>query len=246
MLQEPVEAMVERAVGSLMTTPISEDGKLEQMVDNLSHAFKIQTAAVEVYLRGIEKILSPCLPLQFLNWVLLQRPKFYEDSTGLFHSLFRDEMGASSEQIKSLLEFKTIFQLSSSSQQGGIEIDKGDTKTTNNNGSNNCENNNINRNNNSNPNRDHAHNNTTNNHNNNTTNNHNNNTTNNHNKSSQSVSDESLMNSFIQFYQLVKQGGVMNRSDAYDHLREIFTAKQMASFFKWVHRFGGICIKINV
>lgn len=108
------EQCVQRALDSLLAfnAPASPEAdiQLEQMVAELSQAFKIQGAASELYLRGLESAVAPALSMKFLDWSLSQKQKFYQDESGLFVSLFRDVMGASPEQLRLLLEFKDQYQ----------------------------------------------------------------------------------------------------------------------------------------
>jgi len=107
------ELTVEKSLATLVKAdvPHEKDVKITQLVSDLGASIKTQVTTLKTCMRSLEKDLQPCLPLQFLDWALTQRhAQFYEDGTGLFLSLFRDEMGASSEQLKQVLELKNQKQ----------------------------------------------------------------------------------------------------------------------------------------
>jgi len=153
----------------------SED-KLHQLVIDVSEAFKAQATTAEAHVRCIENNIMPCTPLRFLDWVLTQRDAFYEDESGLFYSLFRDEMKATPEQLQQVLELKKIM------------IERGADK----------------------------------------------------------VKDQVLVSAFRAFDQLLRVKGSLSQPEYFERLRSIFTPKQLAIYFKWVQKFGPICVKIHV
>jgi len=85
------------------------DEKVQQSVMEMSQSLQSQAMTLEVQMRCLEKNLLPCTPLRFLDWVLTQRESFYEDESGLFLSLFRDEMKATPQQLQQVLDLKKVI-----------------------------------------------------------------------------------------------------------------------------------------
>jgi len=66
----------------------------------------------------------PVLPLHFVSWVLSQNDKFYTDASGLWHTVFRHELGLTNEQMTDLLALRAVFKqrnLSSQAQQAELD-----------------------------------------------------------------------------------------------------------------------------
>lgn len=96
---------LQKLLGDLPTKPSS----MADHVAKLSSAFKMRAEVAKASLQCLEESLAPSLPLQFLDWIMSQRDSFYEDSEGLFLSLFRDELKATSSQLKKLLEMRSTL-----------------------------------------------------------------------------------------------------------------------------------------
>jgi hypothetical protein len=64
---------------------------------------------LEAALKLIEQALVPCTAIQFMEWAMVQKDKFYLED-GLFMSLFRDEMGATAQQIAQVLALRPHMQ----------------------------------------------------------------------------------------------------------------------------------------
>jgi len=143
----------------------------------VAQAFEAQAAIVETCMKTLEKSLGACLPMSFLEWVLDKGDKFYEDTSGLFLSLFRDEMGSSPQQMAQVLELRNYKR----KQNNDPARDK-----------------------------------------------------------------QPLVDSFRQLEHFLKQKGGLHHADMFDKFRAIFTPRQLALYFKWVAKWGPICLKINV
>jgi len=152
------------------------DEKVQQSVMEMSQSLQSQAMTLEVQMRCLEKNLLPCTPLRFLDWVLTQRESFYEDESGLFFSLFRDEMKATPQQLQQVLDLKKVI-----SERGADKI-----------------------------------------------------------------KDQVVLSAFRAFDQLIRAKGSLIQSDYFERLRKIFTPQQLSVYFKWVQKFGPICVKIHV
>jgi len=95
-------------IPSMMETQ-RQDEEAATLVGNLAKAFQEQTCQLESALKVIEQALVPCTAIQFLEWSLIQKEKFYSDD-GLFMTLFRDEMGATPQQIAQVLALRPQIQ----------------------------------------------------------------------------------------------------------------------------------------
>jgi len=147
--------------------------KVEELVGNVAQAFQDQSVNLESALKVIEQALAPCMAMQFLEWSLLQKEKFYSDD-GLFLSLFRDEMGASAQQIAQVLSLRSQVQQQTFKPK-----------------------------------------------------------------------DQALVDAFRNFEALLKSKGLQH-PDAFNHLRTIFSPKQLVAYFKWVSQYGAVLIKVPV
>jgi hypothetical protein len=126
---------LDKAVTELTTFPTSpieqtshhapkktQDEKVATLVGNVVQAFKDQSVNLEASLKVIEQALVPCTAIQFLEWSMIQKEKFYNDD-GLFMSLFRDEMGATPQQIAQLLALRPQLQQQASKSKDQSLID---------------------------------------------------------------------------------------------------------------------------
>jgi len=57
----------------------------------------------------LQASMQSSLCLRFVQWIMNQNDKFYEDSCGLWYSLFSQEVGASPTQLAQLLELRKEF-----------------------------------------------------------------------------------------------------------------------------------------
>jgi len=57
----------------------------------------------------LQTSMQSSLCLRFVQWIMNQNDKFYEDPTGLWYSLFSQEVGASAAQLSQLLELRKEF-----------------------------------------------------------------------------------------------------------------------------------------
>lgn len=57
----------------------------------------------------LQTSMQSSLCLRFVQWIMNQNEKFYEDPSGLWYSLFSQELGASSAQLFQLLELRKEF-----------------------------------------------------------------------------------------------------------------------------------------
>jgi len=78
-------------------------GQLEALLSQLVPLARQQTATVNTQLSALQRSMLDCLPLRFLDWLLSQNDKFYDDPSGLFASLFKHEIGLGAEQVQQLL-----------------------------------------------------------------------------------------------------------------------------------------------
>mmetsp|Transcript_10318 Transcript_10318/g.19793 ORF Transcript_10318/g.19793 Transcript_10318/m.19793 type:complete len:336 (-) Transcript_10318:314-1321(-) len=88
---------------------IVDSGKTEQVpmhVENMLRSFKSGMPDAEKYLETIATRVSPSLPVRFLQWILTKHDSFYEDKSGLWHSLFSEETGLSSEQLEEVKKLR--------------------------------------------------------------------------------------------------------------------------------------------
>jgi len=177
--EEPQPApSVESAVDAILSLRgESLDNRAATLIHEVGQAFQSQASAIDVYLKSLEKYVTPCLPIQFLDWVFSKGDKFYEDENGLFLSLFRDEMGATPEQIMKLMEIKDKNRDRTSSDKGKEQV---------------------------------------------------------------------LTESFRLLERLVRQRGSAAHAETFQKLRTIFTPAQLVTYFRWVAKFGPVCVKINI
>jgi len=109
---QPVSVSSSSLSSSTMTGMMETQRQGEEaaiLVGNLAKAFQEQASNLESALKVIEQALVPCTAIQFLEWSLIQKEKFYSDD-GLFMSLFRDEMGATQQQIAQVLALRPQMQ----------------------------------------------------------------------------------------------------------------------------------------
>jgi len=109
---QPISVSSSSLSSSTMTGMMETQRQGEEaaiLVGNLAKAFQEQASNLESALKVIEQALVPCTAIQFLEWSLIQKEKFYSDD-GLFMSLFRDEMGATQQQIAQVLALRPQMQ----------------------------------------------------------------------------------------------------------------------------------------
>lgn len=152
---------------------INDEKKVEQLVGNVAQAFQDQSVNLQTAMQVIEQALAPCMAMQFLEWSLIQKEKFYSED-GLFLNLFRDEMGASPQQIEQVLSLRSQMQQQTFQPK-----------------------------------------------------------------------DQALVDAFRTFEALIKSKGLQH-PDAFNHLRAIFTPKQLVAYFKWVSQYGAVLLKVPV
>jgi len=95
-----VNAQLSQAIGALT----GQGGVVPDpaLIQGFYSAYRNKVAENSSHLDALRQCGQPCLPVQFLQWVLSQNDKFYEDPNGLWASLFAQEVGASAEQLNSL------------------------------------------------------------------------------------------------------------------------------------------------
>lgn len=76
--------------------------ELNHLIDDLLNIYAHKTRTAEACLSALDKVLVPCLPLRFIEWILTQQDKFYTDTNGLWHKLFKVELNLSDEQFTEL------------------------------------------------------------------------------------------------------------------------------------------------
>jgi len=184
LLQSPLknkgnqEPSVEVLVDALAQADPSEvEHALEAKISAIARAIESQAATVERCMRVIEKSITPCLPMTFLQWAFDRNEKFYENESGLFFSLFRDEMGATPQQMAQLTELRQQIKKQNNEKAKEQHV---------------------------------------------------------------------VLEAFKQLEQYIKQKAGSQQVEMFEKFRAIFTPRQLALYFKWVAKFGSICIKINV
>jgi len=113
------------STSSTSTTGIGlnlQHDKVATLVKNVAQALKDQSTNLESALKVIEQALVPCTAIQFLEWSLIQKEKFYSED-GLFMSLFRDEMGATLQQIAQMLALRPQMQQQASKVKNQSLVD---------------------------------------------------------------------------------------------------------------------------
>lgn len=96
------------AAASSSTSPDAVP-ELEQVLKNLLNVLKKRTHIALNQVESVQKYLAPALPLRFLEWVMSQTDKFYEDNSGLWSSLVNHELNLSTEQLSRLAQLRPVM-----------------------------------------------------------------------------------------------------------------------------------------
>lgn len=97
----------------------SADAK--EAVCQLYNVFKLQSLNSASNLARVKKDLELSLPLRFLEWAMNQPEKFFQDTNGLWRTLWLTDIGLTPSQFEQLVSLRNAFQSQKSAQ---AEIEK--------------------------------------------------------------------------------------------------------------------------
>jgi len=106
------------------TTPSSTSTPTIQtlinLVDEMGKICERRNLNVDFHLKSMEKALAPTMSSKFLSWIMTQNDKFYSDPSGLWNSVFSQEVGLNPNQMEQLLIIRNNFK----SRKPIIDIEK--------------------------------------------------------------------------------------------------------------------------
>jgi hypothetical protein len=117
---EPIITKPEVEINKIMSCPTQSNSsdRLNQAMSDFANpnylgafysAFIDKIREDMTQIDQLQTSMQSSLCLRFLQWIMNQNDKFYEDPSGLWYSLFSQEVGASASQLAQLLELRREF-----------------------------------------------------------------------------------------------------------------------------------------
>lgn len=113
-LSEDLRRLTAAAAATAATAAAPATGtaapELSKVIGDLANLMKKKNSAAVHQMKNAHKYMTPALPLRFLEWVMNQKDTFYEDCSGLWNTLFAQEVGLSDEQVRAVLALRPAMQ----------------------------------------------------------------------------------------------------------------------------------------
>jgi len=77
-----------------------------KMVDHIMRSFRTSKPDAQKFLEAFASRISPSLPVRFLDWILAKQDSFYDDKSGLWNSLFVQELKLDAKQLDKMKKMR--------------------------------------------------------------------------------------------------------------------------------------------
>jgi len=192
-----LERTITEMVAVYMANGEGAGATLAALTEDVMQAMERKRQNTEFMLLSLQKSAAPCLALKFLQWVLSQSDKFYDDPAGLWH-LLQCELGLTTEQMAQFAALRIRPTAPSPVPLATAPLTATNAAAA---------------------------------------------------AASSSATPCSLSSSSLDQLLFTVAGTVRSQLSSGQHqlhtLQRLLSPAQLARFFKWVHTFGHVCVKIN-
>lgn len=89
-----------------LPTSTADNKTVYSVIQDFMDTHASKNACNDVHVVGFENSLGSCVVFSFLRWIMNQNDKFYTDPSGLWFSLFTQDLKCSPAQIQKLMGFR--------------------------------------------------------------------------------------------------------------------------------------------